>query len=350
MDGADDAPPAATAVGPGAPARASRGKVLRLALVALALSGIAVGGFLYWRHTLHFASTDNAYVNANTVDVAAQVAGQVIAVHVQDQQAVKAGDLLFAIDPRSYQAALAKAEAQLALARQNEQQQTAAIAAARAQLAEREAELVNAKSNDWRTQQLVAGGFYSKQGGVTARTQAQQAQAAVRAAQANVAQAESALGQAGEANASVQAAEASVAQARLDLERTEVRAPVTGVVANLTLRPGNTVTPGTPLFSVVGSDVFWVDANFKETELARIRAGQPATITVDMYPRHPFSGVVESVSAGSGTAFSLLPPQNATGNWVKVTQRVPVRVRVTDPDPQFPLRIGTTAKVEVALD
>jgi membrane fusion protein (multidrug efflux system) len=104
------------------------------------------------------------------------------------------------------------------------------------------------------------------------------------------------------------------------------------------------------LFSIVANDAYWVDANFKETELQRVRAGQPATVTVDMYPKHPFEATVESVSAGSGAAFSLLPPQNATGNWVKVTQRVPVRVRIVHPDPAFPLRIGTTATVRVRLE
>jgi membrane fusion protein, multidrug efflux system len=102
-----------------------------------------------------------------------------------------------------------------------------------------------------------------------------------------------------------------------------------------------------PLFVLIGEQEFWVDANFTETELKRVRPGQEATVKLDMYPDRPFHGVVESVSGGAGTAFSLLPPQNATGNWVKVTQRVPVRIRITDPDPNRPLRIGTTATVEV---
>ena len=124
-------------------------------------------------------------------------------------------------------------------------------------------------------------------------------------------------------------------------------APTNGVIANLSLQPGNTVSPNVPLFVVISDQEFWVDANFKETQLKEIRVGQKATIESDVYPDHPFHGVVQSVSGGSGAAFSLLPPQNATGNWVKVTQRVPVRIRVEDPDPQHPLRIGTTATVKV---
>jgi membrane fusion protein (multidrug efflux system) len=138
-----------------------------------------------------------------------------------------------------------------------------------------------------------------------------------------------------------------VKQAEIDLERTRVVAPTNGTIANLSLRPGNTVAPNVPLFVVISDQEFWVDANFKETQLKEIRVGQKATIESDVYPDHPFHGVVQSVSGGSGAAFSLLPPQNATGNWVKVTQRVPVRIRVEDPDPQHPLRIGTTATVKV---
>jgi membrane fusion protein (multidrug efflux system) len=271
----------------------------------------------------------------------------VTAVHVRDNQRVNPGDALFDIDPRPFRVAVEKAEAQLDLARQGTLEESAAVAQSEAQLAQRQAELRNAQSNDWRTRQLVSSGFLSKQGGETARTQVRTAQAAVRAAEAAVQQAKSALGKTGEENAAVRAAMAAVEQARLDLEHTHVVATAAGTIANLSLQPGNTVQPGAPLFVVIGNQEYWVDANFKETELKRIRQGQSVEVTVDMYPDQPFHGVVESVSGGAGTAFSLLPPQNATGNWVKVTQRVPVRIRITDPDPARPLRIGTTAGVEV---
>jgi membrane fusion protein (multidrug efflux system) len=193
----------------------------------------------------------------------------------------------------------------------------------------------------------MKSGFLSPQGGDQARTQYATAEAAVKAAEAGVAQARSALGRGGDDNAAVQSAVAAVRQADLDLQRTRVTSPANGVVANLTLQPGNSVQPSVPLFVVISDQEYWVDANFKETELKEIRPGQKAIIKSDVYPDHPFRGVVQSVSGGSGTAFSLLPPQNATGNWVKVTQRVPVRIRVEDPDPQHPLRIGTTATVRV---
>jgi membrane fusion protein, multidrug efflux system len=324
-------------------------KLVKWLIVILLLIAAAFFGYRYWRHSQLYVGTDNAYVNANTVEIAAQISGAVISVAVKNNQSVKKGDPLFDVDPRPYQVALDKAQAQLRVAEQSVSQQSAAVAAAQAQVAQRAAELKNAQSNNARTQRLVKQGFLSEQGSEAARTQAVTAAAALRAAQANLEQARSALGATGDANASVQAAQAAVDQAKLDLQHTHVTAPTQGMVANLSLRPGDTVQPGVPLFSLISNQEYWADANFKETELEQIRPGLPATITVDMYPDHPFHGVVESVSGGSGTAFSLLPPQNATGNWVKVTQRVPVRVRFTNPDPEFPLRIGTTATVEISV-
>jgi membrane fusion protein (multidrug efflux system) len=206
---------------------------------------------------------------------------------------------------------------------------------------------MNAQANDRRLQNLVRQGSVSQQEAEAAHTQALTTAAAVTAAQASVKQAESALGQSGPRNAAVETAQALVRQTQLDLDRTRVEAPTSGNVASLTLRPGGAVQVGVPLFAIVSDQDYWVDSNFKETQIGRIQAGQHATVTVDAYPHHAFEGEVQSLSAGSGTAFSLLPPQNATGNWVKVTQRVPVRVRIVAPDPAFPLRIGTSAKVEV---
>lgn len=329
--------------------RLSAKKLIKWLLIALLLAAAAIFGYRYWRHSQLYASTDDAYVGANTIDIAAQISGQVIRVHVKNNQPVQAGALLFEIDTRPYRLALDKAMAQLRLARQSMEQQEAAITAAQAQLNQRKAELDNAHWNNQRTQQLVRGGFLSQQGSETSRTQVAIAEAALRAAQANLDEARKALGSEGDSNAAVRATQAAANQARLDLEHTRVTAPTIGTIANMTLRPGDSVQPNTPLFSLISSREYWVDANFKETELEHIHPGQTATITIDMYPDHPFRGVVESVSGGSGTAFSLLPPQNATGNWVKVTQRVPVRVRVIQPDPRYPLRVGTTATVEVSV-
>jgi membrane fusion protein (multidrug efflux system) len=319
------------------------GTVAILALIAIYF------GVRYWHLSQLYASTNDAYVNADTTQVAAQVAGPVARVYVRDQQHVQAGDPLFEIDREPFEVAVAAAEAQLRLAQQTVGEQSAAVNAARAQLEQRVAELHNAESNERRTRNLITNGFLSAQSAEATQTTAATAAAAVAAARANLAQAISALGDPGQQNASVQAADARLRQARLDLAHTHVVATSAGTIANLTLRPGNPVQPLVPVFSIVSDRNYWVDANFKETQLDRLRPGQRATVRVDMYPHHPFKGEVQSLSGGSGSAFSLLPPENATGNWVKVTQRVPVRVRVVDADPAHPLRVGTTATVRVAL-
>jgi membrane fusion protein (multidrug efflux system) len=327
--------------------RAPRRRHLKWLVAAVIVVAAAVAGFRYWQDASRYVSTDNGYVQANQAEIASQVSGPVTKVYVTDQQTVKANDPLFDIDPINYELALAKARAQLEIARQGVSQESAGVSSAEAVLAQRRAEAANARGTYNRNQELMRSGFLSPQGIENARTQLASADAAVKAAEAGVAQARSALGRGGEQNAAVQAAAAAVKQAETDLARTHVTSPANGIVANLSLQPGNTVQPGVPLFVVINDREYWVDANFKETELKEIRPGQKATIQSDMYPDHPFHGVVQSVSGGSGTAFSLLPAQNATGNWVKVTQRVPVRIKVEDPDPQHPLRIGTTASVKV---
>jgi membrane fusion protein, multidrug efflux system len=147
----------------------------------------------------------------------------------------------------------------------------------------------------------------------------------------------------------VRIAQAEVAKARLDLEHAVMRAPEEGWITRFDLTPGTVVTPGNPLFAIVVGHSFWVDANFKETELAGVVPGRPATVVVDMYPKHAFHGTVQSLAGGTGAAFSLLPAQNANGNWVKIAQRIPVKISIDDPDPGYPLRVGATATVAVSI-
>jgi membrane fusion protein (multidrug efflux system) len=324
------------------------GKIIRWGIAAVVLIVLIIVGVRYWRLSQQFVTTDNAYVNANRIEVAAQVSGPVTRVWVEDQQMVRRGDVLVEIDPQPYQLAVDAAEAQLDLAYQGSSQDRAAVAAARATVQQRTAELVNAQSNEKRAKELTEQKLISRQMADTAMTEARTAEAGVGAANANLQQALSALGKAGANNAAVRAAAAKLAQARLDLSHTRITAPSDGLMANFTLRPGSMLQQGVPVFTVIGSSEFWVDANFKETELRRVKPGQKAKIIVDMYKDHEFDGEVTSLSGGSGQAFSLLPAQNATGNWVKVTQRVPVRVHVVNPDAAHPLRIGTTATVRVA--
>lgn len=331
-------------------ARPAARKLVKWGIAGVLLVAAIVAGVFYWIESQHYVSTENAYLNANRIDIAPQVSGPIVAIHVRDQQTVKKGDLLVEIDPRPYQIAVDSAQAQLELAYQTTSQESAAVAAARAQVNQRQAELRNAQSNERRVRDLIERKLISQQSAEAMITEAETAQAAVHAADANLQQAQSALGEAGKRNATVRAAIAKLDQAKLELEYTRICAPASGLIANFGLRPGSSVQNGIVLFAIISDEEYWVDANFKETELDRIRVGQHARIRVDMYREREFDGVVESLSAGSGAAFSLLPAQNATGNWVKVTQRVPVRVRVANPDPDYPLRIGTTATVRIALE
>lgn len=276
----------------------------RKSFVAGILVLLAIFITVYWYYQRGQISTNNAYVGAHVVQIAAQVSGPVTQVFVSDNQAVTKNAPLFVIDPAPFRLAVEKT---------------------RADLRQRQAELRHARANAQRTAALVKKKYLSSQAGDDAATAVKTAKAAYLSAKA------------------------SFDQAKLDLAHTTVTAPVAGTVANLSLRPGTMVPASAPLFAVIGADQFWVDANFKETELEDIRPDDVAEIHVDSYPNHVFHGRVDSVSGGSGTAFSLLPAQNATGNWVKVTQRVPVRIMVTDPDPNYPLRIGTSAEVTVRL-
>jgi len=272
------------------------------------ISGIALALFAaagaYWYLQRGFISTNNAYVGAHIVQISSQVSGPVTQVFVSDSETVTKDTPLFKIDPTPFRLAVRKSEAQMQ---------------------QRLAELKHAKDNAQRTASLVKQKYLSPQAGDDTITAVKTARAAYLEAKA------------------------SYEQAKLDLKHTVITAPVTGLVAKLSLRPGTVVPASVPQFAVIGSDEYWVDANFKETELADIRPEDRAEIHVDTYPDRTFHGKVQSVSGGSGSAFSLLPPQNATGNWVKVTQRVPVRIIVTDPDPKYPLRVGTSAEVKVRL-
>ncbi len=316
-------------------------------VVVIVAVALAVGGYFYYRHSERYPSTDDAYVKANVVHVAAQVSGRTSQVPVDDQQMVKKGQLLFKIDPRPFRIALAQAQAQLALARQTVSADQAAVSAAKANVESAQATLHNAVLHYRRMRSLRSHNSVSQSALDNARAALDTARAKVGLAKARLHEARMQLGQSGNGNARVQKAEAAVHQAKLNLSYTTVTAPCSGQLSNVTLQNGDMIQAGHQLFALVCSNRFWVYANFKETDLGRIRPGQKATIKVDMYPNHTFHGVVQSINPASGAAFSLLPPENATGNWVKVTQRVPVRVLVTNASPNYPLRVQTSTDVTI---
>lgn len=308
---------------------------------------IALGGFFYWQHSQHYPSTDDAYVNAHVVQVAPQVTGPVAQVLVRNQQYVRKGEALFDIDRKTFELAATQAQARLALAQHEVGADTAAVNAAAAEVQNQTVRLQNAEKQMRRIAQLHQQGFVSAQAYDDSVAALDAAKAQTEVARAKLNQARMALGSVGRENEHVREARAALEQAQLDLEHTHVAAACDGRIADLSLRPGNIARVNTPLFALVCDEQFWVDANFKETQLARIRAGQDVDITVDTYPGVHWHGRVENVGSASGAAFALLPPQNATGNWVKITQRVPVRITLVKSDTQHPLRVGTSAVVTV---
>jgi membrane fusion protein (multidrug efflux system) len=323
--------------------KAHKKKIIIVLVIVALIAGLS---FAYFARLSR--STENAYINADVVNVAAQVSGRVIAVYVKDNQHVHKGDALFDIDPEPFSIALERAQADLALARQSARQDNAEVAAARALVSQAESDLANARNTYTRDKELVEQHFLSQQSLDDARTRMQALQATLEQAHAKLAKALSAPEKTSE-RGDVLKAQAAIDQAKLDLEHTHVIAAQDGQISNLSLTAGSLVGVGVPLFALIADNSFHIDANYKETELVGIHPGQDVDIQIDMYPSQHFKGTVESISGGTGTAFSLLPPQNATGNWVKIAQRVPVRIKFAPTDEAHPLRIGATATVSVQL-
>ncbi|MEJ2480277.1 MAG: HlyD family secretion protein [Acidihalobacter sp.] len=308
---------------------------------------MAAGGAWYWYDSKYYPSTSDAYVGAHTVRIAPQVAGRVVKVAVHNHQQVSKDQLLYRIDPTTYRLKVEQAKAQLSLAKQQVAQLQASVTAAKAQVEQAKVQLANAASKAKRQQRLVARGYTDAQTAQDAQAAEAAARAALGVSEARLAEARARLGRSGNANHQVQLAKAALDMAETDLRDTQVTASCGGRLSGLKLRPGDYVGKGQPNFVLVCDKSWWVDANFKETDLARIHPGETASVTVDTYGGHSFRGRVVSINPASGTAFSLLPPENATGNWVKVTQRVPVRIEILDPSPKYPLRVGTSAEVSI---
>lgn len=317
-------------------------KSVRMMLVLALVIGGAVAMWLWWQHAEKYPSTDDAYVGANIVSVAPQVSGQVAEVKVREGQRVKAGEVLFTLNAAPFRNARIQAEATLAVLNNGEgpaQQQAAAASAA---VTSAQEALAAAKAQHDRDAALLNRGSVAAAVEQNSRAAMAQARAGVDQAQAALAAAQAQLS---DRNNQIAAAQAQLATADLNLSYATVTAPADGIIANINLRQGAAVTAFQPLFALVETADWWVDANFKETDLPRIKPGQPATIAVDMMPGTTMTGVVETISPGSGATFALLPAQNASGNWVKVTQRFAVRIKLDAPAPD--LRVGGSATVTV---
>ncbi|MYZ49755.1 HlyD family secretion protein [Rhizobiales bacterium L72] len=329
-------------------ARRGRRTFLMLGLPLL----VALAGGYFWVTGGRYVSTENAYVQQPKVSIAPDVAGRIVTVAVRENQRVGAGDVLFQIDPEPYRLALEQAEAALAGARLDVDRLRSAYHSATADLQTAKDTLAFRKNELARQQKLVGNGYVTKSQFEETRLAEQEAEQQLRSAEQQVASALAALGGspdiATDDHPAVLEALANRDQAKFNLERTRVAAPRPGIVSQTgRLQIGQYVAAGTAVMSLVEPEDTWVEANFKETELTGMAVGQQAELTFDTYPGRSFEAEVASIGAGTGAEFSLLPAQNATGNWVKVVQRIPVRLHIVSPPQDVALRTGMSASVSV---
>jgi membrane fusion protein (multidrug efflux system) len=344
--------PAAAAAAPEAPEAPKKKRSGRRLAIMLAVPVVlAAGGGYFWLTGGRYVETDNAYLQQNKVSISSDVAGRIASVAVKDNQLVKAGDILFTIDPQSYTIALAQADAALASARVNVEQLRVAHSIALAKLqAARDALEIRQKEWD-RTSNLREQGITAESSLDDSRLALQQAQANVALEEQDVANSVAALAGnpdiATDEHPTVRAALAARDNAQRNLDKTTILAPADGMVAQVaSLNVGQFVNTGSTIATLVESNDIWVEANFKETQLSTLRNGQPVEITVDAFPGKKLEGHIDSIGAATGAEFALIPAQNATGNWVKVTQRVPVKIVVDSTDGEA-LVAGMSAVVNV---
>jgi membrane fusion protein (multidrug efflux system) len=314
-------PPAAVPPSKDADAISRRKRAVGFALLAAGIALAGAGYYTYWKLVgSRYVSTDNAYTSAEVALVTAEIEGPVAAVNVVDSQAVKRGDILVVIDDTDTKLALRQAEADLARAQ--------------AQVLSATADLERSSIDLQRRQALIESGSVSGDELTHVVNEASNARASLNAARAAVAQ-----------------TQARVDKAKVDLGRTVIRSPVDGVIARREVQLGQRVQPSTPLLSVVPIGEIYVNANFKEVQLKKVRAGQNVELESDLYGRKvAFHGVVEGFNGGTGAAFALIPAQNATGNWIKVVQRLPVRIRLDSEElTAHPLRVGLSMDAKVDL-
>ena len=329
-------------------------------LLLCAIAGLVAVGH-WWLVGRFYEETDNAYVQGDITLVSSRLSAQVTEVLVDDNQAVVPGDLLVRLDPRDFEIALAQATANLATRSAEKQQaqsrlrqQDSLIAAAEANVEASQAEQRRVELDIKRITPLRQSGYASEEQLSNYRAQLEVARAQVSKARAELQTQtlakDTLAADIARLDAQIQAAEAAVGQARLDLERTEIRAPVAGRIGQRNVRIGQNVSPGSNLLAVVPDTELWIKANFKETQISRMHEGLRAELVFDTFPDQPVTGTLQSLFPASGAQFGLLPPDNATGNFTKVVQRIPVKLVVDEDNPLAGLiRPGMSVPVKVDL-
>jgi len=330
----------------------SRKFLLRLVLlVVIPAAAIVTGGYFYLIGG-RYISTENAYVKADIVQVSAVLDGQVTEVAVRDHIRVHQGDLLFRLDPKPFELEVARAEAEMANARTQIETLRAAYYEAKSEMGEIETNIAYLERQVERHTKLRDRGITSREHLDRAESDLQVARQQLIAGNRRMQRALTALVGDPEINAEdhplYKEKLAQLHEAELDLDRSIVFAPASGIITNMRLQPGEYVEEGRPVFSLITTDNTWVEANLKETDLTYVRVGQTATVTIDAYPDREFKAEVASISPATGAEFAVLPPQNATGNWVKVVQRLPVKLLIHDTHSEdAPLRAGMTVSVTI---
>lgn len=330
------------------PSKRKRNLILAtLLFVAIAIGFVAMY-LLVWQHE---ETTDDAYVAGHVVQITPRVGGNVRKVLVEDTSVVKKGDVLVELDDSDYRLAFERAQSELIQAIRQNKQQIAAVSQSRAEVVARRTALAQAQQTYKRLQSLSGTDAVSAEEISRAQTAVKQAEAAVKAVEAAEVAARAATGNRAPLldQPSVRIAISHIKDAWLSMQRTQIRAPMDGQIAKRVVQVGQQVGPGVPMMALVPLHDLWVDANFKETQLHKMRVGQPVILESDLYgSKVEYHGKVVGVSAGTGSAFSVLPAQNATGNWIKVVQRVPVRVSLNPEDlKKYPLRIGLSMSAHV---
>lgn len=331
--------------------KGKRRKIIAYIIGAFIIIGILV--FCYWFFWLRFeVSTEDAYVHGNKINLTPQISGFISKVHVNDTQYVKEGQILINLDPNDMQIAFESSLAKLGETVRNVTQDFQKIDVLEAQLEMRKANLARAKVEYDDRKQLVCSGSVSKEDFVDSETRYLFTSADVDNIESQLKQALAQVnGTCVENHPLVESAKENVRKAWLNLRRCEILSPTHGIIAQRSAQIGEAVDPNDPLLSIIPLDQIWVDANFKETQLKKIRIGQTVEVKADMYGHEvKYQGTVVGIGAGSGAVFSVLPPQNATGNWIKIVQRIPVRIHL-DPEQvkNFPLMLGLSMKVRVDI-